>query len=146
MARTVAQSGDEYGREMLGHLGVNVPDLAAARRYYDQVMELVGFESFLVDDDQFAYRPANGKRGTFLFFYGVDSGAYDPESPGLQHLAFMVPTRSQVRVVHQRLAELGSEIVHEPQVFPQYPQPYYATFWRDPFGLMLEAVCHHDRD
>ena len=33
----------------------------------------------------------------------------------------------------------------EPQHFPEYPPPYYATFWLDPFGFMLEAVCHHDR-
>jgi hypothetical protein len=37
-------------------------------------------------------------------------------------------------------------VVHEPQGFPQYPQPYFATFWLDPWGVMLEAVCHHDRD
>ena len=29
---------------------------------------------------------------------------------------------------------------------PQYPQPYFATFWLDPWGLMFEAVCHYDRD
>ncbi len=33
-----------------------------------------------------------------------------------------------------------------PQEWPQYPPPYFATFWLDPFGIMLEAVCHHDRD
>jgi catechol 2,3-dioxygenase-like lactoylglutathione lyase family enzyme len=58
-------------QEMLGHLGINVPDLAAAKRYYDALMPLVGFETF------FAH--------------------------------------------------------------------YYATFWLDPFGIKLEAVCHHDR-
>ena len=42
--------------------------------------------------------------------------------------------------------ELGSEVVLEPQELPQYPPPYYATFWRDPHGFVLEAVCHHDRD
>lgn len=34
----------------------------------------------------------------------------------------------------------------EPQEFPQYPAPYFAVFWLDPFGFKLEAVCHHDRD
>jgi len=41
---------------------------------------------------------------------------------------------------------LGSEIVHQPQEFPQYPPLYFATFWLDPFGFLLEAVCHHGRD
>jgi hypothetical protein len=29
------------------------------------------------------------------------------------------------------------------EVARRYPPPYYATFWLDPFGMMLEAVCHH---
>ncbi len=32
---------------MLGHIGVNVPDLRAAKTYYDAIMPLVGFEPFL---------------------------------------------------------------------------------------------------
>lgn len=131
---------------MLGHLGVNVPDLAAARSYYDRLMPLVGFEPFLHADDQFAYRPALGKPGTFVFFYPAsESGAYSRHQPGLQHLAFMVPTRSAVDDVHRFAEAVYNEIIHVPQRFPQYPPPYYATFWLDPFGLMLEAVCHHDR-
>jgi catechol 2,3-dioxygenase-like lactoylglutathione lyase family enzyme len=50
---------------MLGHLGINVPDLAAAKRYYDELMPLVGFELFIAAEDQFAFRPAEGKPGTY---------------------------------------------------------------------------------
>lgn len=35
-------------------------------------------------------------------------------------------------------------IIHAPQEFPQYPPPYYATFWIGYDGVMLEAVCHKD--
>jgi hypothetical protein len=62
----------------------------------------------------------------------------------------MVPTRSRVDEVYERVTELkprfGGQLLHAPQVFPQYPPPYFAAFWIDPWGLMLEAVCHHDRD
>jgi hypothetical protein len=34
---------------------------------------------------------------------------------------------------------------HAPHEFPQHPPPYFATFWLDPFGFLVEAVCHHDR-
>jgi catechol 2,3-dioxygenase-like lactoylglutathione lyase family enzyme len=132
---------------MLGHLGINVPDLPAAKQYYDEIMPLVGFELFFAAEDEFAFMPAGGKRGTYLFVYPAGELAeYSRLQPGLQHLAFTVPTRSAVERVHTRVVELGSEIVHAPQEFPQYPPPYYATFWLDPFGFMLEAVCHHDRD
>jgi catechol 2,3-dioxygenase-like lactoylglutathione lyase family enzyme len=136
---------------MLGHIGINVPDLDGARRYYSAVMPLVGFEVFLDAEDEFAYRPAAGTPGTFLFFYpSAEQSAYSRHQTGLQHLAFMVRTRSAVAAVHSAAVELagrfGGRVLHEPQVFPQYPQPYFATFWLDPWGFMLEAVCHYDRD
>lgn len=132
---------------MLGHLGINVSDLAAAKTYYDALMPLVGFEPFLDDHDQFAYRPTAGKPGTYLFFYPASvADSYSRDRAGLQHLAFMVKSRSVVKDVHHLVQRLGGEIVHAPQFFPQYPPPYFATFWLDPFGVMLEAVCHHDRE
>jgi catechol 2,3-dioxygenase-like lactoylglutathione lyase family enzyme len=131
----------------LGHLGLNVPDLDVARAYYDELMPALEFESFISDVDQFAYRPAGGKPGSYLFFYRArDAGDDSRFTSGLQHLAFMLRTRSDVDSVHTLVRGLGSEVIHEPRVFPEYPQPYYATFWLDPHGFMLEAVCHHDRD
>jgi len=133
---------------MLGHLGVNVSDLEAAKGYYDELMPLLGYEPFLSADDQFAYMPATEtRRGAFLFFYpAVEDTPYSRHRAGLQHLAFIVPTRTAVADVHRHVVETGNEVLYPPQVFPQYPQPYFATFWLDPFGFMLEAVCHADRD
>ncbi|MFI5508838.1 extradiol dioxygenase [Mycobacterium sp. NPDC051804] len=137
---------------MLGHLGVNVPDLRASKSYYDAVMPLLGFDEFVAAEDEFAYRPASGKPGTYLFFYpSAEDSRYSRHRTGLQHLAFIMRSRSLVNDVHELVVSdlvprFGGEVLHQPQVFPQYPQPYFATFWLDPWGLMLEAVCHHDRD
>ncbi|WAC91555.1 VOC family protein [Mycobacterium sp. Aquia_213] len=132
---------------MLGHLGVNVPDLSAAKRYYDALMPLLGFESYFHTDEEFSYKPAGDKRGTFLFFYpAAEPGEYSAQRSGLQHLAFMVRGRSAVHAVHDHVVSTGGSVIHPPQHFPQYPGHYYATFWYDPFGIKLEAVCHHDRD
>lgn len=132
---------------MLGHLGLNVPDLTAAKDYYDALMPLLGFEPFISADDEFAYRRAGGKPGTYLFFYpATEPGEYSRERPGLQHLAFAVPTRGAVRAVHEHVRSVGGTVLHEPREFPEYPLHYFATFWLDPFGFKLEAVCHHDRD
>jgi catechol 2,3-dioxygenase-like lactoylglutathione lyase family enzyme len=132
---------------MLGHLAVNVPDLGAAKSYYDALMPLLDFEPFVTAVDEFAYMPAAGKRGTYVFFYeSEDVGDYSRRRTGLQHLAFMVPTRAAVHAVHDYVATRGNEVLFAPQEFAQYAPPYFATFWLDPFGFMLEAVCHHDRD
>ena len=131
---------------MLGHLGLQVPDLAAAKAYYDRLVPLLGFEEYLSHADEFAYRPVGGRPGTYLFFYPASAHtAYDATLPGLQHLAFMVKTQGAVDAVHECVVSLGGEVVHAPRAFSEYPQPYYAMFWRDPFGFLLEAVCHYDR-
>ena len=131
---------------VLGHLGINVPDLEVAQRYYDALLPSLGYEPFFATADEFAFSPANGKRGTFLFFYPArERSDYSRHRSGLQHLAFMVPTRADVEAALATAVRLGSEVVHEAQDWPQYPPPYFAAFWTDPFGIMIEAVCHHDR-
>ncbi|MFT7645651.1 MAG: catechol 2,3-dioxygenase-like lactoylglutathione lyase family enzyme [Candidatus Poriferisodalaceae bacterium] len=131
----------------LGHLGLNVSDLDTARGRYARLMPELGFELFLDHDDEFAYRPAGGKPGTYLFFYPAETNApFSPANSGLQHLAFIVRTRSDVVRVAALAEELGCTIVHPPQDWPQYPPPYHAAFWTDPDGFMIEVVCHNDRD
>jgi catechol 2,3-dioxygenase-like lactoylglutathione lyase family enzyme len=131
---------------VIGHLGLNVEDLVRAKGFYDELMAAVDFELYVADPDQVAYRPAAGKPGTHLFLYpATEAGPYSGERVGLQHLAFMVPTRSRVDDVHALALALGCEILDGPRAFPEYPPPYYATFFLDPTGIMLEAVCHHDR-
>jgi catechol-2,3-dioxygenase len=132
---------------MIGHIGLNVTDLGEATAYYDELMPLLGYESFFSAEDASAYMPAAGRRGAYIFFYqALQPRAYSRDASGLQHLAFTVPTRSSVRAAHTHVVALGDEVLHPPQEFPQYPPPYYATFWLSPEGFMLEAVCHHDRD
>jgi catechol 2,3-dioxygenase-like lactoylglutathione lyase family enzyme len=129
----------------LGHIGLNVADLAAAKSYFDELMPLLAYEEFFSTDDQFSYRPVDAKPGTFVFFYiAPGTGDYSRYRAGLQHLAFIVPTRAAVDEVHERVAQLGNEVAYPPQEFPQYHPGYYATFWVDPFGHMLEAVFHGD--
>jgi catechol 2,3-dioxygenase-like lactoylglutathione lyase family enzyme len=132
---------------VLGHLGVNVPDLGRAGAYYGPLMPLLGYEPFVTDEDAIAFMPAGGRPGAYLFLYeATEDGGYARERTGLQHLAFTVRTRGSVHQVHAHVRRAGSTVLHAPRDWPQYPPPYFATFWLDPFGIMLEAVCHHDRD
>ncbi len=131
----------------LGHLGVNVTDLAGAKAYYDALMPLLAFEPFISSEGQFSYRPAAGKPGTYLFFYrALDAGRYSRHEPGLQHLAFIVESRALVHQVHEWAKARGAEVTHPPREFPEYHPGYYATFWYGPEGFLLEAVCHRDEE
>jgi hypothetical protein len=48
---------------VLGHLGINVPDLDVAHRCYGQLLPLVGFEPSIDDVDPVAYPPGRRPAG-----------------------------------------------------------------------------------
>ncbi|MDQ3964566.1 MAG: VOC family protein [Actinomycetota bacterium] len=128
---------------MIDHIGLNVPDLRVAKNYYDIMMPFLGYEPFFATEEQFSYRPAGEKPGTQVFFYGApQESEYLRKHVGLEHLAFRARTRSQVDDAHAKALEVGSRILFSPQLFPRYHQNYYATFWFDPHGFLLEIVCH----
>jgi len=60
--------------------------------------------------------------------------------PGLHHLCFQVADRAAVDEVCATLRGWGIAAT-EPQVYPEYNDDYYATFFPDPDGLRLEAVA-----
>ena len=128
---------------MLDHLGINVPSLEAAKQYYDVMMPLLGFEVFFQTEKELGYQPIGGKPGTRIFFYvPPDEGDYSRRRVGLQHMAFRARARSEVDDAFAKAVELGADVIFEPKLFRQYHENYYAAFWHDPHGFMLEVVCH----
>jgi catechol 2,3-dioxygenase-like lactoylglutathione lyase family enzyme len=124
------------------HLGLGVPDVEAAKAYYDAFMPMVGYQpcfgtGYCPDDWQ----------GAQLFLYPTrEAGRYSRHRIGLQHLAFLVPTRAAVERVHEWVRERGGDVLHPPRPFPEYGQHCYATFFLDPHGFMLEVVCHQPQE
>ncbi len=111
--------------------------------YYDTMMPFLGYEPFFATEEQFSYRPAGEKPGTQVFFYRAPlESEYVRKHVGLEHLAFRARTRRQVDDAHAKALESGSRILFSPQLLPQYHRNYYATFWFDPHGFLLEIVCH----
>lgn len=127
----------------IDHIGIGVPDLAAAKAYYDGLVAVVGFrEWFPADEHQFDYGP-DGAPGTQIFLYGaLEPDGYSRHGIGLQHLAFSVPNRVVVEQAHQWAVGRGSEVVDEPRAFPGYGEHAYATYFLDLHGIMIEVVSH----
>ena len=125
------------------HIGIGVPDLAAAKERYDEFMPLAGFGPwFPADESQCNYGPL-GASGTQIFLYRAsDLGPYTRHGVGLQHLAFGVPDRGSVDAVHRWAEARDAEVVHEPRRFPEYGDHCYATYFLDPHGVLLEVVSH----
>jgi catechol 2,3-dioxygenase-like lactoylglutathione lyase family enzyme len=120
------------------HIGLGVPDVDAARAYYDELMPLVGYQPCFGT----GYCPDDWQGAQVFLYPAREQAPYSRHRVGLQHLAFLVPTRAAVHRVHEWAQRRGDEIVHPPQAFPEYGPDCYATFFLDPHGFMLEAVCH----
>ena len=127
----------------IDHIGIGVPDLAAAKEYYDGLMSVLGLREWFETGPEgpLNYGP-DGALGSQLFFYQAEPGTYERGQPGLHHLAFLVESRAVVRDAHRWARERNAVILDEPQVFPQYGEHGFATYWLDPHGFKLEAVCH----
>lgn len=131
----------------IDHIGIGVPDLAAAKRYYDELMPILGLCAWFPTSEagEFNYGP-DGARGPQVFFYqALEPAPHSRHSTGLQHLAFIVSSRAVVREAHEWAVRQGAEIVHEPRDFPEYGQ-HYATYFLDMHGFMLEVMCPNEED
>ena len=116
----------------MDHVGIQVDDLAAARRFYDTVLETLGYRMLL------DVGPAVG--------YGADHpvfwiGAATDRVPNRQsHLAFSAPSRAAVIAFHDAALAFGMASLHAPRLWPEYHAGYFGAFVRDPDGNNVEAV------
>ena len=136
------------GTGFIDHIGIGVPDLDATKEYYDDLMSILGLRQWFDrgPGDPLNYGP-DGARGTQLFFYlAEEPTTYSQGGTGLHHLAFLVESRDVVRDAHRWACAREAVILDEPQAFPQYGEHCYATYWLDPHGFKLEAVCHQPEE
>jgi len=127
----------------IDHIGLGVPDLAVAKRYYDELMPIIGLCQWFptTEGGEFNYGP-DGALGPQIFFYlALEPDEHSRHRTGLQHLGFMVESRAIVRQAHDWAIRKGAEIVHAPREFPEYGD-HYATYFLDMHGFMIEVVCH----
>jgi catechol 2,3-dioxygenase-like lactoylglutathione lyase family enzyme len=126
----------------IDHLGLGVPDIDAAKAFYDDFMPLVGF----VREWETGYRPADWNGAQIFLYPTVEDGTYSRYGTGLQHISFYVPTRVDVHRVYDWAKEHDQEILHEPRLFPEYHARFYATYFLDMHGFMLETVTYEAAD
>ena len=104
----------------IDHIGIGVPDLAAAKEYYDDLMSVLGLREWFDTGSggPLNYGP-NGAQGSQLFFYHAEEpGTYSRLQTGLHHLAFLVASRVIVREAHRWARTRDAVILDEPQEFP----------------------------
>lgn len=121
---------------ILDHISLGVPSIDEGRRFYDSVMETLGY-SCLAANEAFA---AYGKDAPqFLLMVPADGEAFTAGNG--THIAFRAEATANVDSFHKAAMAAGGTCNGEPGPRPDYPAPnVYATFVIDPFGHKLEAI------
>ncbi|MEP9384065.1 VOC family protein [Nocardioides sp. KR10-350] len=124
---------------MIDHFGINVADIAAASRFYDAVLGVLGHSRMMDFGVAIGYGTEQPQ-----FWIGTQPPGEGPSSgPNREtHIAFTAPDETTVRAWYDAAVGLGAEVLHEPRLWPEYHPGYYAAFVRDPDGNNVEAVCH----
>ena len=138
-ADTSGVKGTVMSLGIVNHVNIRVTDIKLAMAFYDPVMEFLGYKKiakfgfYRLPDrlgDVYLSRVAPKDRGKKI---------YDPQGPGLAHLAFNAAEREQVDGLHQVLVEIKADILDAPAEY-SYSPGYYAVYFTDPDGLKLELA------
>ncbi|MGQ3353247.1 MAG: VOC family protein [Phreatobacter sp.] len=118
---------------LIDHVQLVVADLAASRRFYGAVFEVLEI-------------PIGGEEESYfwadeLFISSRDSEAALGELTGRHHLAFQAKDRAMVDAFHREGLAAGGRDNGGPGLRKYHPG-YYAAFLIDPDGNNIEAVFH----
>ncbi len=122
-----------YRGRLVDHIQLVVRDLAASKRFYRAVLEVLGI-------------PLGGEAEDYfwcdeLFVSSADSRASAGELTGRTHLAFQAKDEAMVDAFHARAVAAGGTN-HGPPGYRPYHPGYYAAFVLDPDGNNIEVVYH----
>ncbi len=120
---------------MIDHVSVAVRDLAAAARFYENVLATLGFAKLEA-------RPATvgfGKQYPEFWINLRDGMAPAPKDSGT-HVCFRARSPDLVDAFYQAALAAGGTSDGAPGLRPQHGEGYYAAFIRDPDDNRIEAV------
>jgi len=135
----------------IDHIQITVKNLDVAEAFYDQFLPLLGFDiehkvRAVIEEHDF--RVVEYTHPMLAFAITSPRKTYQNDTihrrkPGaLHHLAFKSESRAEVDKLYCKLKEIGSTIVSEPKLYPEYGPGYYALFFKDLEGIKYEIVCH----
>ena len=119
---------------MIDHVSIAVRDLAAAARFYEAVLGVLG----LVKLRDWPEAVGFGKKYP-EFWLNLRPG-FRPEADSGAHVCLRAPDQETVDRFHAAALTAGGRSDGAPGMRPHYNAAYYAAFVRDPDGNRIEVV------
>ena len=136
----------------LGHVDLVCRDLERSLSFYADVLGPLGLQPPVTfpgeRGEAINYlrfpRPGSGSLGLRQASGPEAAQPFELYARGFHHVAFHVERREDVDAAHAAAVAAGATVLHEPRLFPQYREDYYATFFLDPDGFRLEVATARD--
>ncbi len=119
---------------MIDHVSIGVRDLAAAAKFYEQVLATIGYAPLARHAETIGF----GK--TYPHFWLNARPDRAPGGDDGAHVCLRTPDPAGVDAFHTEALAAGAADDGAPGPRPEYDEGYYAAFIRDPDGNRVEVV------
>ncbi len=126
------------GKRRIDHIDLRVKEIAAARRFYTQILPALGYTIDTSGDDWCVFQ-APGE-GVVEFFGFTEAREHRPNG---NRIAFWAEDRAEVDRLAEVVRRAGAWNLEGPSLWREYSPGYYAVFFEDPSGNKLE-ICHRE--
>ena len=116
---------------MIDHTAVNVSDQEAARAFYSNALEPLGYSLAFEVAEFMGFADANG----------MDLGVVRRDPVGGAHVAFKCDDHATVDAFYEAALAAGGKDNGPPGIRAHYHEHYYGAFVHDADGNNIEAVC-----
>ncbi|MEO1192544.1 MAG: VOC family protein [Pseudomonadota bacterium] len=120
---------------VISHVSLGVNDYPAAVAFYDKVLATLGIRMIMEHPDARAY----GKAFPEFWVQTPFDGGTATRGNGT-HVAFVAESKEEVDAFHAAGLAAGATCDGPPGPRPEYGDPYYGGFLRDPEGHKIEAT------
>ena len=121
---------------MIGHISIGVKDVETSKRFYDAVLQPLGYRMIRRARSGAGY--GYGADVIFFWVMAAERPVLPDEKSGL-HVCFAAPSAAAVDAFHAAALQAGGQDNGAPGLRPIYGDDYYAAFIVDPDGYRIEA-------
>lgn len=124
----------------IGHVCIEVSSIKRSRKFYDALMDALGFGVIMEMEDVVGY--GNGDLGLFICAEKKPrikrSRPRGDEFVIADHIAFFLQNRTAVDRITKKLKDKGYEPLFPPEEHPEFRAGYYSSTFCDPDNCVIE--------
>lgn len=128
---------------MTVYVTIGASDCETSNRFYDAVLDTIGWSSHVEFDGWRAYSEGGRGEGFTIWIARPFDGGNASAGNGAM-TALPAAHRDQVDAFHAAALANGGSDEGEPGLRPHYGPNWYAAYVRDPVGNKLAAVCRSE--